>query len=67
MFYLLGGNQRDLARAKAQKKQQELNKKKNAAEKDGNKGLTLEERRHRDAEMMRLKQLKAEQKKQEGK
>ncbi|KAL1422288.1 hypothetical protein MTO96_022165 [Rhipicephalus appendiculatus] len=33
--------------------------KKGANDKDGNRGLSLEERRHRDAEMMRLKQKKA--------
>ncbi|CAN8028935.1 unnamed protein product, partial [Ixodes persulcatus] len=53
------GNQRELARAKNAKKQQESTKKKGAHEKDGNRGLTLEERRHRDAEVMRLKQKKA--------
>lgn len=53
------GNQRELARAKNAKKQQEHTKKKGANEKDGNRGLTLEERRHRDAEVMRLKQKKA--------
>uniref|UniRef100_V5GXJ3 Small EDRK-rich factor-like N-terminal domain-containing protein n=1 Tax=Ixodes ricinus TaxID=34613 RepID=V5GXJ3_IXORI len=41
------GNQRELARAKNAKKQQESTKKKGAHEKDGNRGLTLEERRHR--------------------
>jgi len=54
------GNQRELARAKNAKKQQEVQKKKGATDKDGNKGLSLEERKHRDAEMMRLKQKKAE-------
>uniref|UniRef100_A0A2R5LHH7 Small EDRK-rich factor-like N-terminal domain-containing protein n=1 Tax=Ornithodoros turicata TaxID=34597 RepID=A0A2R5LHH7_9ACAR len=53
------GNQRELARAKNIKKQQEHQKKKSATDKDGNRGLTLEERRHRDAEVMRLKQKKA--------
>jgi len=53
------GNQRDLARAKNQKKQQEIQKKKGSDDKGANKGMTLEERRHRDAEMMRLKQQKA--------
>ncbi|KAH9393676.1 hypothetical protein TYRP_021594 [Tyrophagus putrescentiae] len=53
------GNQRDLARAKNQKKQQEQAKKKAADEKGANKGQTLEERRLRDAEVMRLKQKKA--------
>lgn len=57
------GNQRDLARQKAQKKQQDLAKSKGAAEKGSNKGLSLEERRRRDAENMRLKQLKAEHEK----
>lgn len=55
------GNQRELARAKNAKKQQELTKKKGANDKDGNKGLSLEERRHRDAEAMRLKQKKAQE------
>lgn len=58
------GNQRELAREKAQKKQQELQKKKAAAEKGSNKGLSLEERRRRDAENMRLKQQKAMEAKQ---
>lgn len=53
------GNQRELARAKNAKKQQELTKKKAANDKNGNRGLTLEERRHRDAEVMRMKQKKA--------
>lgn len=39
----LGGNQRDLARAKNQKKQQEMNKKKSI----NNDGLTVEQRKHR--------------------
>ncbi|XP_077515323.1 modifier of protein aggregation 4 [Amblyomma americanum] len=53
------GNQRELARAKNAKKQQEIAKKKGANDKNGNKGLSLEERRHRDAELMRMKQKKA--------
>jgi len=44
------GNQRDLARAKNQKKQQELLKKK------AEDGLTLEQRRERDANRLREKQ-----------
>jgi len=56
------GNQRELARQKNQKKQSEQQKKKAAESKDGNKGMTLEERRHRDAEMMRLKQKAAQEK-----
>lgn len=39
-----GGNQRDLARAKNQKKQQEMQKKKNASDKTG---ISLSERKHR--------------------
>ena len=58
------GNARELAREKNQKKQMELQKKAKAAEKDSNKGLSLEERRRRDAENMRLKQLKAMEQKQ---
>jgi hypothetical protein len=56
------GNQRELARAKNAKKQNESTKKKGASEKDGNKGMTLEQRKARDAEVMRLKQLKAKEK-----
>jgi len=41
------GNQRDLAREKNQKKQQEQKKGKAASDKDGNKGLSLEERKAR--------------------
>lgn len=58
------GNQRELAREKAQKKQTEQQKKKAAADKGTNKGLSLEERRRRDAENMRLKQQKASESKQ---
>lgn len=43
----VGGNQRDLARVKAQKKQLEAQKSKAAAEKEGNKGLSLEARKQR--------------------
>lgn len=43
----LGGNQRDLARSKSQKKAQDIERSKSAAEKDGNKGLTLEQRKQR--------------------
>ncbi|OQR71375.1 putative SERF protein-like [Tropilaelaps mercedesae] len=60
------GNQRHLAREKNQKKQQELAKKKCAGEQGANKGMTLEERRQRDAEQMRLKQLRAEQRLREA-
>ncbi|XP_011302667.1 putative SERF-like protein [Fopius arisanus] len=51
------GNQRDLARAKNMKK----TVKKAAGEQDSNKGLTLEQRKQRDAERMREKQLKKAQ------
>ncbi|CAH1377510.1 unnamed protein product, partial [Tenebrio molitor] len=50
------GNQRELARAKNQKKQQEM-----AKGKARNDGLTLEQRKFRDAEMMREKQRKKEE------
>ncbi|KAJ1521412.1 hypothetical protein ONE63_003085 [Megalurothrips usitatus] len=58
------GNQRELARAKNQKKLQELQKRKGADAKDSNCGMTLEQRRHRDAELMREKQKKKEEAKQ---
>ncbi|KFM73994.1 Small EDRK-rich factor 2, partial [Stegodyphus mimosarum] len=58
------GNQRELARQKNIKKQQDLKKALSAEKKDGNKGLSLEERRRRDAEQMRLKQQKALEKQQ---
>ncbi|XP_076376194.1 putative SERF-like protein [Megalopta genalis] len=51
------GNQRELARAKNMKK----TIKKSAAEQDSNKGLSLEQRKARDAERMREKQLKKQQ------
>jgi hypothetical protein len=54
------GNQRELARAKNQKKQEQHGKAAKADEKDGNKGLTLQERKQRDADRMREKQKKAE-------
>ncbi|XP_022191856.1 putative SERF-like protein [Nilaparvata lugens] len=56
------GNQRDLAREKNQKKQQELAKRKGISDKGTNKGMTLEQRKQRDAELMREKQKKAQQK-----
>ncbi|KAH8288385.1 hypothetical protein KR054_002090, partial [Drosophila jambulina] len=49
-----GGNQRDLARAKAQKKLADSNKGKRSD------NLTVEQRKARDAEMMREKQKKKE-------
>lgn len=42
-IYVVGGNQRELARAKNMKK----DKKKAAAEQENNKGLTLEQRKQR--------------------
>nr|CAD7262266.1 unnamed protein product [Timema shepardi] len=51
----IGGNQRELARQKNQKKLQEVQKKKGT----GDKGMTLEQRKQRDADMMREKQQKA--------
>jgi len=50
------GNQRELARAKAQKKLQDLAKAKGADVKGANAGMTLEQRRQRDADRMREKQ-----------
>ena len=47
LLEMTGGNQRDLAREKNQKKQQDMAKKKAADQKDGNKGMSLEERKHR--------------------
>ncbi|XP_005191777.1 putative SERF-like protein [Musca domestica] len=49
------GNQRELARAKNQKKQQEINKGKRTD------NLTVEQRKQRDAELMREKQRKKEE------
>ncbi|CAG2100462.1 unnamed protein product [Medioppia subpectinata] len=57
------GNQRELAREKNQKKLKDQQKKKGADNKDGNRGMTLEERKHRDAELMREKQKLAAEKK----
>ena len=54
------GNQRDLAREKAQKKQSEKNK----GERDD--GLTHAQRVAKDAEAMREKQRRAEEKKAAG-
>ncbi|XP_013098139.1 putative SERF-like protein [Stomoxys calcitrans] len=49
------GNQRDLARAKNQKKMAEVNKGKR------NDNLTVDQRKQRDAELMREKQRKKEE------
>ena len=54
------GNQRDLARAKAAKKAGASGTKQ--SETEANKGLTMEERKLRDAEKMREKQKLAEEK-----
>jgi len=56
------GNQRELAREKNQKKQQALSKNKGGKDKNTTQGLTLEQRKQRDADVMRLKQQKALQK-----
>lgn len=58
------GNQRELARQKNQKKQQEQEKRKGSGNKESNKGLTLEQRKQRDADLMRQKQMKAQKKDQ---
>ncbi|VDN99538.1 unnamed protein product [Rodentolepis nana] len=50
-----GGNQRELARKRNQAKQKELQKNSSAKDKGGNKGLTLQERRERDAAALRAK------------
>lgn len=60
------GNQRELARQKNQKKQQQIAKQKGSKEKDGNKGASMEARKLRDADIMRAKQEKAAQKKADG-
>ncbi|EUB59742.1 hypothetical protein EGR_05362 [Echinococcus granulosus] len=52
------GNQRELARQKNQQKQKENQKKVGSKDKAGNKGLTLEERRQRDAAALQAKQAK---------
>jgi len=57
------GNQRDLARAKNAKKQEQLKKSQGANQKDGNKGVSTEKRLDRDADIMRQKQQKAAEKK----
>jgi 4F5 protein related disordered region len=43
----IGGNQRDLAREKNMKKQAEHSKAKKADDKDGNKGMSLQDRKQR--------------------
>ena len=50
------GNQRDKAREKADKANK--GKTKAASEQDGNKGLNMEQRKQRDADIMRQKQEK---------
>lgn len=52
------GNQRELARLKALKDKQKSGTK--SGDTEANKGLTLEERKQRDAERMRQKQKAAE-------
>jgi len=51
------GNQRDLAREKAAKRLADAKKGKGAAAHEGNAGLTMEQRKIRDADIMRQKQL----------
>lgn len=58
------GNARDLAREKNMKKQQEQAKRKSINDKGCNKGMTLEQRRQRDAELIREKQRRAAEEKQ---
>ena len=57
------GNQRELARLKNAKKQQELLKSKGANGQAGNQGLSTDKRLDRDAEVMRKKQEAAAAKK----
>lgn len=59
LIYCSGGNQRELARQKNAKKQAAASKAKGSNEKAGNKGAGLEQRRQRDADIMRDKQKKA--------
>lgn len=63
VFMLIGGNQRELARQKNAKKQAAQAKSKAAGDKTGNKGAGLEQRKQRDADIMREKQKKAAEKK----
>nr|CDS33643.1 expressed protein [Hymenolepis microstoma] len=62
-----GGNQRELARQKTQAKMMEKRRSSGAKDKEGNKGLTLQERRERDAAAIRAKseRKKAEQQQKE--
>ncbi|KAL5005448.1 hypothetical protein ScPMuIL_018904 [Solemya velum] len=53
------GNQREKAREKNQKKQKEASKANKSGDKAGNKGASMEQRKHRDAEIMRQKQMAA--------
>lgn len=62
-YKMTRGNQRDLARQKNMKKNQEHTKSKKADDKDGNKGTSLQERKQRDADRMREKQKASEDKK----
>uniref|UniRef100_A0A1I8A8K1 4F5 domain-containing protein n=1 Tax=Steinernema glaseri TaxID=37863 RepID=A0A1I8A8K1_9BILA len=57
------GNQRELARLKNLKKQQDQKKSAGANNKNGNQGVSTENRMTRDAEAMRLKQAAAEARK----
>lgn len=55
----IGGNQRELARARNAKKQAAQGKGKASSDKGGSKGQGLEQRKQRDADIMREKQKKA--------
>jgi len=55
-----GGNQRELARLKNQKKQQEQEKRKGSSDKESNKGLTLEQRKQRHVSGRKAGQYKLE-------
>ncbi|GMT00868.1 hypothetical protein PENTCL1PPCAC_23042, partial [Pristionchus entomophagus] len=59
------GNQRDLARAKNLKKQQDQKKSQGANGQAGNAGVSMQSRMERDAAAMRIKQEKAAAKKAE--
>jgi len=58
------GNQRDLARERQKKLANKSGK--SAADHEANQGLTLEQRKARDAELMRLKQQKKAADKKDG-
>lgn len=59
------GNQRELAREKNMKKQQQQKKTQGTAEKGTNAGVSQDKRMERDAEIMRKKQEEAKKKREE--